>query len=54
MSRTAHASKPAGFEYWTRRPGNACGGLPGPFTKKNTHRRERMQGRQQCRGGVEE
>lgn len=54
MSRTRHGTKPAGFEYWSLRLGNKKGALPGPFTKKNTHHRERLQAKQRCRGAVEE
>lgn len=44
MSRTKKGRKPGGFEYWTARPGNKCGGYPlGKFTKRQTHKAERQQ-----------
>ena len=43
MSRSKRGSKPPGFEYWTARPGNKCGGYPlGKFTKRQTHKAERQ------------
>ncbi len=47
MSRTNKGSKGAGYEYWGRRPGNKQGGMPGPITKRKTHRAERRQGKKQ-------
>lgn len=46
MSRTHKGSKPVGYEYWSKRPGNKCGNLLGAdkFTKKLTHSRERLRG----------
>ncbi|ULQ47408.1 hypothetical protein JN531_003785 [Flagellatimonas centrodinii] len=44
MSRTRRGTKPAGFEYWTRRPGNRHGQPPGRFSKRLTHKRERQRG----------
>jgi hypothetical protein len=50
MSNTVRKEKGPGFEYWSRRPGNRNGaGIPGRFTKRNTHRRERLQARHQIR-----
>lgn len=50
MSRTNRGEKPSGFQYWSKRPGNNMAyGTPGPFTKKYTHHRERLQGRLQCK-----
>lgn len=49
MSRTKQGAKPAGFEYWTARPGNRCGGCPGAFQKKQTHKAERKQGIKEAR-----
>lgn len=44
MSRTSKGGKGPGFEYWTARQGNRCGGFPlGKFFKKRTHSRERHQ-----------
>jgi hypothetical protein len=40
MSRTKKGSK-GNKEYWKARPGNKQGGVPGKFTKKQTHRAER-------------
>jgi hypothetical protein len=53
MSRTNRASKPAGFEFWSRRPGNKGGGGRGPFAKRLTHHRERRIARRQCRRELE-
>ena len=41
MSRTKKGSKAPGYDYWTARPGNKGGGIPGADTKKQTHRTER-------------
>ena len=49
MSRTRKGSKPPGYEYWSKRPGNKHGGLLGVHQKKFTHRTERKQGKDQCR-----
>ena len=49
MSRTRKGSKPPGYEYWSKRPGNKHGGLLGVRQKKFTHRAERKQGKDQCR-----
>jgi hypothetical protein len=44
MSRTVKKQKAPGYEYWTARPGNKCGGYPlGKFTKRQTHKAERQQ-----------
>jgi len=46
MSRTKRGSKPPGFEYWTARPGNEHGNQGyGKQAKRNTHRKERREGR---------
>lgn len=45
MSRTRKATKGPGYEYWTRRPFNKCGGIIGSFTKRRTHKAERREGR---------
>lgn len=41
MSRSRKGSKGPGYEYWTARPGNKQGGIPGKHTKKQTHKAER-------------
>lgn len=41
MSRTPKRGKGPGYEYWSARPGNAQGGVPGKGKKADTHRRER-------------
>lgn len=46
MSRTAHSFKPAGYEYWSRRPFNKNGQTPGSFAKHRTHKAERREGKQ--------
>lgn len=30
-----------GYEYWSNRPGNLNGGIPGRYTKTKTHKSER-------------
>ncbi len=47
MSRTSKGAKGAGYEYWSRRPGNKQGGQPGAVSKRATHRAERRQGKKQ-------
>jgi hypothetical protein len=42
MSRTKKGSKATGTDYWTKRPGNAGGAVPGPAQKKFTHKIERQ------------
>lgn len=49
MSRTRKGAKASGFEYWTARPGNRCGGTVGKSTKTATHRAERRQGKDMAR-----
>jgi hypothetical protein len=41
MSKTIKKTRPAGFDYWTRRPGNCGGSPPGRITKNRTHKVER-------------
>lgn len=41
-----------GYEYWSARPFNKCGGCPGSFTKKLTHKAERQIGRADIGGEV--
>lgn len=43
MSRTIRNKKDPSYEYWSARPGNKAGGIPGSFTKHVTHKRERQQ-----------
>lgn len=54
MSRTRKGSKPAGFEFWSARPGNKHGNLMGKDAKRFTHRRERQEGRRSCRAVADE
>jgi len=42
MSRTRKGRKAPGFEYWTARPFNKFGGIPGTKTKHRTHKAERQ------------
>lgn len=46
MSRSKKGKKGPGYEYWTARPGNKHGALPGAFTKKRTHRWERAEAKE--------
>jgi hypothetical protein len=48
MSRTVRGSKPAGYDYWSRRPFSARS--YGPEVKRICHRLERIQGKEQIRG----
>lgn len=52
MSRTVRGSKGAGYEYWSARPFNRCGGVLSPnggkHTKRRTHKAERKQGKRLC------
>lgn len=43
MSRTFKGKKGVGYEYWSRRPCNKNGGNPGKYTKKRTHKLERIE-----------
>lgn len=47
MSRTRKGRKAAGYEYWSRRPGNKHGGLIGAAAKKITHGIERVRARRE-------
>lgn len=53
MSHSIRGSKGPGFEYWTARPFNKCGGTLSPnggkFHKKRTHKAERQIGRAEIR-----
>ena len=53
MSRTKKGGKGPGYEYWSARPGNRCGGTLSPnggkHTKKRTHKAERQQGKQESK-----
>ena len=46
MSRTVKGKKGPGYEYWSRRPFNKCGGTPGKVTKHRTHKAERRDGKE--------
>lgn len=50
MSRTRKGTKPAGYEYWSRRPFNRHGQGPGPDAKRRTHRAERQQAKREAEG----
>lgn len=45
MSRTKKGSKPVGYDYWSRRPTPDMS--PGRDAKKMTHRRERIQSKEE-------
>lgn len=45
MSRTKKGSKAPGYEYWTNRPGNRGGAIPGKTSKRVTNRAERAEGK---------
>jgi hypothetical protein len=47
VSRSKKSGKGAGFEYWSARPFNRAGGIPGAVTKRRTHRAERQQAKQE-------
>jgi hypothetical protein len=49
MSRTIKGGKGSGYEYWSARPFNKNGGCLGAFTKKRTHKAERVQGKKECK-----
>jgi hypothetical protein len=53
MSRTHKASKSPGYEYWSRRPFNKCGGIVGPFGKHRTHKAERVEGKRHAQQQVD-
>lgn len=53
MSRSIRSNKAPGFEYWTRRLGNACGGIVGKFTKHVTHHRERLKAKREYRKEID-
>lgn len=46
MSRSRKQAKAPGYEYWSARPFNKCGGVVGKFTKRRTHKAERQEGKQ--------
>ncbi len=58
MSRSNHdkSGKGPGYDYWSRRPGNAGGACPGKYggrdVKTQTHRVERRQAARQLRKEV--
>lgn len=46
MSRSVKSKKAPGHEYWGKRPlSRKHGATPGKFTKKLTHRLERIEGK---------
>lgn len=54
MSRTHKGSKSGGYEYWSRRPFNRSGALPGAEAKKRTHKAERKQAEAQIEEAMTE
>ena len=52
MSRTKRGSRPGGYDYWSKRPGNSggCAGH-GPNAKKRTRRTERQRSKNIDTGG---
>ncbi len=53
--RTCKTPKGSGYEYWSARPFNKCGGTLSPrggkHHKRRTHRAERRQGQAEAREG---
>lgn len=50
MSRSKKEQRPPGYEYWSKRPcSNAHGAEPGRFTKRRTHKLERVQNKKETR-----
>ncbi len=45
MSKTKKGAKGPGFEYWGKRGGKRHGMEPGPYSKDQTHRAERRDGK---------
>lgn len=43
MSRSKKGGKGCGFEYWTKRAGNKDCPPPGKYSKKRTHKLERLE-----------
>jgi hypothetical protein len=41
VSRSRTGGKAPGYEYWSRRPFNRCGGSLGKKAKRRTHKAER-------------
>ena len=52
MARTKRGQKPVGYDYWSRRPTPDMS--PGRSAKTMTHRRERIQSKEQVQAGLEE
>ncbi len=52
MARTKKGKKAPGYDYWSRRPTPYMS--PGRPAKKMTHRRERIQGKDQIKKEQEE
>ena len=51
MSRTKKGKKSGGYEYWSARPGNMGGAVPGKDSKRKTHRAERRQNKKKNQDG---
>lgn len=54
MSKTRRGHKSPDHEYWSRRPFNRSGQLPGPFAKKRTHKAERQKSEAEIELGLQE
>lgn len=52
MARSVKGKKPVGFDYWSRRPTPDMS--PGRSAKTMTHRRERIQAKEEVEAGAEE
>lgn len=52
MARTKRGQKPVGYDYWSRRPTPDMS--PGRSAKTMTHRRERIQAKEEIKAGVED
>lgn len=52
--RTCKTPKGSGYEYWSARPFNKCGGRVGKYHKRRTHKAERRIGKSaaQDKGGA--
>lgn len=52
MARSKKGAKSPGYDYWSRRPMSSHGF--GPEVKDWTHRRERIQAKEEVEAGIEE
>lgn len=52
MARSVKGRKPVGYDYWSRRPTPDMS--PGRSAKTMTHRRERIQSKEEVETGLEE